>query len=139
MGGEIRHVPRGLFKGDDTVVTMPNLNEGGRFRTDAEMAQWVGKTVIPRILSSASINTAKVRQKQRERHERHRQHDGATGKMRVAQALDILGLAEGASEKEIRAAYTRLMKRVHPDVGGSNVFAEQLNAARDVLLGQPPQ
>jgi hypothetical protein len=27
-----------------------------------------------------------------------------------------------------------LMQRVHPDVGGSNFFAKQLNAARDVLL-----
>jgi hypothetical protein len=33
------------------------------------------------------------------------------------------------------AAHNRLMKRVHPDAGGSNFFAKQLNAARDVLLG----
>jgi hypothetical protein len=28
------------------------------------------------------------------------------------------------------------MKRVHPDVGGSNFFAKQLNEVRDVLLGE---
>jgi hypothetical protein len=28
----------------------------------------------------------------------------------------------------------RLMKRVHPDVGGSSFFAKQLNAAREALL-----
>jgi hypothetical protein len=28
-----------------------------------------------------------------------------------------------------------LMKRVHPDLGGSNFFAKQLNEARDLLLG----
>jgi curved DNA-binding protein CbpA len=51
-------------------------------------------------------------------------------------ALEILGLKEGDTEKEIRAAYSRLMKRVHPDVGGSDFFAKQLNDARDVLLKQ---
>jgi type IV secretion system protein VirD4 len=56
--------------------------------------------------------------------------------MSAAQALEILGLELGATEKEIRAAYNRLMQKVHPDVGGSNFFAKQLNAARDVLLGR---
>ena len=60
----------------------------------------------------------------------------AGNKMSAAQALEILGLKAGASEEEIRAAYSRLMKRVHPDVGGSDFFAKQLNDARDVLLGQ---
>jgi curved DNA-binding protein CbpA len=54
--------------------------------------------------------------------------------MSAAQALEILELKAGAAEKEIHASYTRLMKRVHPDLGGSNFFAKQLNAARDVLL-----
>ena len=54
--------------------------------------------------------------------------------MTVAQALDIPGLNEGATEEEIRAAHKKLMQRVHPDVGGSNFLAKQLNAARDVLL-----
>jgi curved DNA-binding protein CbpA len=56
--------------------------------------------------------------------------------MSVAQALEILGINAGATEQDIRAAYNRLMKRVHPDVGGSAYFSKQLNAARDVLLRQ---
>jgi len=56
--------------------------------------------------------------------------------MSVAQAREILGVDAGAPEQEIRAAYNRLMKRVHPDVGGSEYFSKQLNAARDVLLRQ---
>jgi curved DNA-binding protein CbpA len=55
--------------------------------------------------------------------------------MSAAQAHEILGLETGASEPEIRAAYIRIMKRLHPDVGGSTFFAKQLNDARDVLLG----
>jgi curved DNA-binding protein CbpA len=54
----------------------------------------------------------------------------------TAQALEILGLKAGATEQEIRVAYNRLMKRVHPDVGGSDFFAKQLNEVRDVLLGE---
>jgi type IV secretion system protein VirD4 len=55
--------------------------------------------------------------------------------MSASQAQEILGVKVGSTEQEIRAAYTRLMKRLHPDVGGSEYFSKQLNAARDVLLG----
>jgi curved DNA-binding protein CbpA len=59
--------------------------------------------------------------------------------MSAAQALEILGIKAGATEQEIRTAYSRLMKRVHPDVGGSHFFAKQLNTARDVLLQYPSE
>jgi curved DNA-binding protein CbpA len=56
--------------------------------------------------------------------------------MSAAEALEILGIKAGATEQDIRATYNRLMKRVHPDVGGSAYFSKQLNAARDLLLRQ---
>ena len=59
----------------------------------------------------------------------------ASGRMSPAQAYEILGLTAGATEEQIRAAYYRLLKRIHPDVGGSEFFTKQLNAAREVLLG----
>jgi hypothetical protein len=52
----------------------------------------------------------------------------------VALAEEILGTKSGASEKEVREAYARLIMRLHPDVGGSAYFAKQLNLARDALL-----
>ncbi len=55
--------------------------------------------------------------------------------MSRAEALSVLGLPEGATEDEIRAAYLRLIQQVHPDHGGSDYFAAKLNEARDVLLG----
>lgn len=61
--------------------------------------------------------------------------DMASGGMSTAQADEILGLKPGATTQEMRVAYNRLMKRVHPDVGGSEFFSKQLNAARDMLLG----
>lgn len=54
--------------------------------------------------------------------------------MTRAEALDILGLNDGASEDEIRDAYRTLMKRVHPDSGGTGGLSRRLTEARDVLL-----
>lgn len=57
------------------------------------------------------------------------------GRMTREEALSVLGLAEGASAAEIRAAHRRLMRAAHPDHGGSDWLAARLNEARDVLLG----
>ena len=53
--------------------------------------------------------------------------------MTEAEAYCVLGLAPGASVDEVRIAYRRLMKRVHPDLGGSSVLAALLNAAKEIL------
>ena len=55
-------------------------------------------------------------------------------RMSEREARQILGVEEGASRAEIQAAYSRLMRRAHPDVGGTQGLAVQLNAARDRLL-----
>ncbi len=62
---------------------------------------------------------------------------GPANAMTPRTARAVLGLAEGASSAEIEDAYRRLMRRVHPDHGGSTGLAAQINAARDCLLGRP--
>jgi DnaJ-domain-containing protein 1 len=51
------------------------------------------------------------------------------------EALAVLGLNEGATPDEIKAAHRRLIQRVHPDVGGSADLAARINRAKDILLG----
>ena len=54
--------------------------------------------------------------------------------MTAEQARAVLGVAAGASAREIREAHRRLMKIAHPDRGGSDYLATQINRAKDVLL-----
>ncbi|WP_304166362.1 molecular chaperone DnaJ [Phenylobacterium aquaticum] len=51
-----------------------------------------------------------------------------------AEARSILGVAANATPADIQAAYARLMRVAHPDAGGTDGLAAQLNAARDRLL-----
>lgn len=60
---------------------------------------------------------------------------GPRSDMTREEALAVLGLAEGASEDDIKAAHRRLIQRMHPDVGGSADLAARINRAKDVLLG----
>ena len=66
--------------------------------------------------------------------ERQARGKGAGGAMSRREAFEVLGLAEGASAAEIIRAHRALMKKFHPDHGGSTTLAARVNQAKDVLM-----
>jgi hypothetical protein len=70
----------------------------------------------------------------READQGQRQRRGGDGAMSRRQAFEVLGLSESASAADIIRAHRTLMKKFHPDHGGSTALAARVNQAKDVLM-----
>lgn len=59
----------------------------------------------------------------------------AKNRMSKSEALQVMELTGEPTHEQVMHRYRELMRHLHPDRGGSNYLAAQLNEARRVLLG----
>jgi len=70
----------------------------------------------------------------------HAQGDAdAKGQITPKEAYNVLGLSTDATRADVQRAHKELMKRFHPDQGGSNYLAAKINEAKDILLARIPE
>ena len=55
-------------------------------------------------------------------------------KAEVQEAYRVLGLAPGACKEDVIDAHKRLIQKLHPDHGGNDYLAAQINQAKDLIL-----
>ena len=96
---------------------------------------------IPRLISALRFLPLANRFRQQYAQQRSQQSGGQPrgranpGQMTAEQAREILGVKANATREEIIRAHKRMMQKVHPDRGGSDFLAAQINQAKDTLLG----
>ncbi len=57
-----------------------------------------------------------------------------SGKMTVQEAKDILGLDTIENAEQVSKRHKELIQKMHPDRGGSDYLAAQINQAKDILI-----
>lgn len=54
----------------------------------------------------------------------------------ISEALEILELSPTATQEEIEAAYKTMLKKHHPDKGGSKYFTRKIINAKKILINR---
>ena len=67
--------------------------------------------------------------------QRQQSDPGTSNAMGRNEALAVLGLNDDATEEDITNAHRKLIQKLHPDRGGNDYLAAQINRAKDILLG----
>jgi preprotein translocase subunit Sec63 len=62
------------------------------------------------------------------------QHKSSNDISNLDEAYEILGIHKSASLEEIETAYKDLIRKNHPDNGGSEYLAKKINLAKEFIL-----
>lgn len=125
MDGKILH---GLFKGQHLHA----LSQAELLEKYAELRREDGESA--RLLEAYLDRVVGADWREAAGHHAHESARARSSSVSRKRAAEILGVAIDASKEEILAAHRRLMKAAHPDQGGSDYLAQQINGAKDVLL-----
>ncbi|ONF43440.1 molecular chaperone DnaJ [Marinobacter lutaoensis] len=93
---------------------------------------------VPALLRHLPILTRLVSGVKRDRNGPDERLRRAADGMSEREACEVLGVAPGCSREEVIAAHRRLMQKLHPDRGGNDYLAAQVNEAKRVLLARRP-
>lgn len=86
--------------------------------------KWL-KPWLARNLSDATLHTTA-----------HQRSAANAVAMSIAQAREILGVNAEANPDAIILAHKRLIQKLHPDRGGNEYLATQVNVAKQILLNE---
>ena len=124
--GELQgEVLEGLYKGEKLhLLSVEQLNEllSAYQDKDAESAALLSAFMQRKHPGSSSAGSSSS------------SYSPNNATMTAQQARDVLGLSESATKAEVIKAHKRLMQKLHPDRGGSDYLAVQINQAKEVLL-----
>ncbi|MCK5394462.1 MAG: molecular chaperone DnaJ [Gammaproteobacteria bacterium] len=96
--------------------------------------------LLPKLLQFAKylpfVSRLYTQQKQQQNGQQQTQTPPSRGKqaMSTDEAMEILALKPGYSKDDVIQAHRRMMQKMHPDRGGSDYLAAQINKAKDTLL-----
>jgi hypothetical protein len=128
----------GAFSG--TIVDPQHQSHDITQVNDTDLAQWCGFYTEQ---DSASMHLAEAyldrcfprwRENLKTHTDAGTRTESETGAMSEQEAYDILGLTPEAGETDVRRVHRLLMKKLHPDQGGSTWIASRINQARDIII-----
>ena len=119
------------------AVVLVALAAAGRMHwVGAVMASLLAglRFMLPVLVRSWPFLQRMLQQHQQGQQHNHRPAAPQSGTMTRAEALAVLGLDESATDEDIVSAHRRLIQKLHPDRGGNEYLATQLNLAKDTLM-----
>lgn len=87
-------------------------------------------------LRQEQIRIAKEKWENEQRHKQYYQRQQSNNSIdrNMANAMKLLGLKDGFTEKDVKSSYRRLSKIHHPDVGGTEENFKRLNKAYKYVM-----